>query len=258
MTALPRFVATALLVSMAVNVCAQTTEDLPVTLQPQPREDAWWQERHAAKLAEREARLAAGETINLVFVGDSITHSWEKAGAELWAERFAPYGALNLGYSGDRTEHVLWRIGQGGKENNEIRLLHPKLYVVMIGTNNTGHGVGTPEETAQGIEAIIDQLHAVSPASSILLLGVFPRGATAEDPMRLANDEINRRIGELGQRERVEFMDLSEVFLDENGDLPQSVMPDRLHPNVEGYRLWADAITPKVVQYMTGEADEAL
>lgn len=213
----------------------------------------WWPQRHAAKLAEKEAAIEAGKEIQLVWVGDSITHGWERRGKELWAERLAPLGALNLGYGGDRTEHVLWRLGLGtaGGENNEIAGLSPKLFVVMIGTNNTGHRQDPPEATTRGIELIVDRLLEVSPESKVLLLAIFPRGATADHPLRLLNDQINERIAKLGERDQVEYLDLAEVFLDDDGSLPKSVMPDRLHPNKHGYELWFDAIEPHLLRLMS-------
>lgn len=235
----------------------QSVDAVPVALQPQPRSDDWWQDRHAQKLAERDALLKK-QPIELVFIGDSITHGWEAAGAELWADRFAEHGALNLGFSGDRTEHVLWRLGLGdaGERNNEAADLDPTLYVVMIGTNNTGHGVSSADESAEGVQAIVDRLLEISPSSDVLLLAIFPRGATADDAKRQTNDQINQQISTLGQRDRVEFLDISDEFLDDEGNLPESVMPDQLHPSVEGYRLWADAIEPVIDGYLSAAGAE--
>lgn len=238
----------------ALRADAKDTASDPMTIATTPTEkpDEWWQSRHAEKLAEKAAAAEAGEQIQLVWVGDSITHGWEGHGKQLWAERFAPHGALNLGYGGDRTEHVLWRLGLGdaGEENNEIGGLSPKVFVVMIGTNNTGHRQDPPEATAAGIEKIVDRLLEVSPESKVLLLAVFPRGATADDPLRVINDGINETISKLGERDSVEYLDIADVFLDDNGDLPKSVMPDRLHPEAAGYMLWANAIESQLDRLM--------
>ena len=233
-------------------------EDPGSALAPEPRFDLkWWAQRHEQKLAAKAKALELGNEIELVFVGDSITHGWERAGKRLWAERFAPYGALNLGYSGDRTEHVLWRLGVDasapeGEEDahNEILGLAPKLFVVMIGTNNTGHRMDPAEETAAGITAIVDRLHTESPESHVLLLGVFPRSAAPTDPQRLRNVAINQQIASLGERGEVTFLDIADVFLDDKGQLPKSVMPDHLHPNKKGYVLWADAIREEVERHL--------
>lgn len=210
---------------------------------------AWWPHRHADKLTERDKIVSENRQLQLVFVGDSITHGWE--GKAMWAERYAPRGAFNIGFSGDRTEHVLWRLGvTSGSINNEIAGLNPKLFVVMIGTNNTGHRQDPPEATATGIEQIVDRLLELAPESKVLLLAVFPRGATADDPLRKINDGVNELIAKLGERDRVEFLDIGDVFLDDDGVLPKSVMPDLLHPNEAGYKLWADAIEPHVARLL--------
>lgn len=220
----------------------------PASLTPVDRPDPWWQARHREKLAEKKGN---GEAIQLVFVGDSITHGWErKAKAKaIWDEQFGPYGAFNLGYSGDRTEHVLWRLSD---EGGEIKGLDPKLYVVMIGTNNTGHRPDDPaHETIAGIEAIVDRLLENSPSSKVLLLAVFPRAATPQSPARTKNDEVNEGISKIDRGNRLEFLDLSPVFLNEKGMLPIDIMPDLLHPNIYGYQIWADAIEAPIKRLMS-------
>ena len=213
---------------------------------PAPRDDDWWVERHAAKLAEKDAM----EQVDLVFIGDSITHSWEKAGAEIWKEKYEPRNALNLGYSGDRTEHVLWRL-QG--EENEIAGLTPKLFVVMIGTNNTGHRQDPSHVTAEAIGMIVDRLLEVSPESKVLLLGVFPRGEKRDDKLRMINSGINMLLRPWHDGQQVHFLDISSEFLDKQGVLPKEIMPDMLHPNEEGYALWAEAMEPKIAQLLGEE-----
>ena len=91
----------------------------------------WWKARHEMKL-----KAAKGADVDLLFIGDSITHGWENKGRELWAKYYAPRNAFNIGYSGDRTQHVLWRL-----ENGEMKGMKPKVAVIMIGTNNTGHSM---------------------------------------------------------------------------------------------------------------------
>ncbi len=126
--------------------------------------------------------------------------------------------ALSLGFSGDRTEHVLWRLNNGNLKKQK----NAKLAVVMSGTNNTGHKKQDPAETAQGIEMIVLTIRARCSDAKILLLGVFPRGAQPEHPMRKINVEINKRIVNLADGKR----------------------PDLLHPKQKGYEVWAEAIEP--------------
>lgn len=202
---------------------------------------SWWMPRHEEKIAAREAM----ERVDLLMVGDSITHGWERAGKAV-ADRF--YGGrnvLNIGFGGDRTEHVLWRLQNGAVDD-----IAPKVAVVMIGTNNTGHRQERAEHTARGIRRIVDDLRFRLPETKILLLGVFPRGPDRDAPLRVLNGEINGLISGVADGERVWYLDLADIFLDEEGRLPKSIMPDLLHPNEEGYRLWAEAMEPTLVRLM--------
>tara|TARA_B100000029_G_scaffold408601_1_gene409912 strand:- start:41 stop:781 length:741 start_codon:yes stop_codon:yes gene_type:complete len=210
---------------------------------PEPRKAAWWTKRHDAKIAA----LKKQDRVDLLMIGDSITHSWESKGKKTWAEYYADRNAFNIGYSGDRTEHVIWRLQHG-----EIDGISPKLAVIMIGTNNTGHRQDPPKDTAAGIKAILAILKKKLPKTKILLLGVFPRGATRDDKLRKINVGINQIIKSFADGQRVHFLDLSSTFLDDKGNLPKSVMPDLLHPNEDGYGMWAKAQEP-MIKKLLGE-----
>lgn len=205
---------------------------------PAPRPAEWWQARHAL-MNQRGQEAANGEGIDLIFIGDSITHGWEGHGSALWQQNYAPRRALNLGISGDRTQHVLWRL-----ENGNLDGLSPKLAVIMIGTNNSNSDTG--EEIADGVFAILRRLRAEQPQMKILLLNIFPRGANAEDRLRKINDRANQLLQIAADDPMVDIMDLAPVFLQEDGTLPKEVMPDLLHPEGEGYRMWAEAIEERV------------
>jgi lysophospholipase L1-like esterase len=189
----------------------------------------------------------------LVFLGDSITHGWEKGGKEVWDKYWAPLNAANFGIGGDRTEHVLWRLDHGNFDG-----LKPKEIVIMIGTNNTGHQ-GRPQkelngavyqctaqQTADGVKAIITKLQAKCPDAKILLLAIFPRGATPDDKLRKQNEETNAIIKGFADNKKFYFMDINAKFLGADGTLSKEIMPDLLHPNAKGYEIWAEAIEPKV------------
>lgn len=196
--------------------------------------------RHETKLAE-EGR----EDARLLFIGNSITHGWEDTGKDVWVEYYAGYGGYNIGFSGDRTENVLWRFQHG-----EIDGINPELAILMIGTNNTGHRQDPAECTAKGIEMIIDELKQRLPDTEVLLLAIFPREASPNGELRQLNNEINHRIEKLADGERVHFLNINDTFLDEDGVLSEEIMPDLLHPNEYGYQLWAEAMKPKLEELL--------
>jgi N-acetylglucosamine-6-sulfatase len=199
-------------------------------------DEDWWRQRQQA--ANQQA--SAGD-VELAFVGDSITQGWEEAGKGIWDEHYAARKPLNLGFSGDRTEHVIWRLTHGN-----LAKIRPKVAVLMIGTNNTGHAMQDPREVAEGVERILEIIGNRSPNTKVLLLGIFPRGKTPFDLQRLNNVAINQRIRRYADGQRVHYLDIGPVFLEADGTLPEAVMPDLLHLSPEGYRRWAEAIEPKL------------
>ena len=203
----------------------------------------WWMPRHEAKLAQRKAM----ENVDLLMIGDSITHAWEDKGLETWNKYYANRNALNLGFSGDRTEHVIWRF-----QNGAIDDISPKLAVIMIGTNNTGHRKENPRHTALGIKRIIDEVKLRLPSTKILLLDIFPRGADKENEFRKINSEVNELIKNYADDDsEVFFLSIGDKFLQEDGTLSKSIMPDLLHPNSEGYQIWAEAMEPTIQKLLS-------
>ncbi len=178
----------------------------------------------------------------VLFIGDSITDYWRNKGVETWKANYAPLNAVNFGISGDRTQHLLWRL-----KNGEIGVLKPKVVVMMIGTNNIGFNSDkvTPRnalpEIAEGIEANVRYLREQLPDAKILLLAIFPRGEK-DSKARADVAEVNGLIAKLGDNQHVFFMDIGPKFLEPDGTLSKEIMPDLLHPNAQGYTIWADAI----------------
>ena len=210
-------------------------------IKPEPR-DPNWVKRH-----EGFVQIAKQGGVDVLFVGDSITDGWRRlergGGKATWDREFAPLKAANFGISGDRTQHVLWRL-----ENGELDGIRPKAVVLMIGTNNTGFerdGTtprNTPAETVAGVDAILRKLRTSQPQAKILLLAVFPRGEKPDHPQRLQVNEINRGIAKLADGKNIRFLDINARFLAADGTLPKEIMPDFLHPAEKGYEIWAAAI----------------
>lgn len=213
---------------------------VPAALTPSPRKEPDNAKRH---LSFNE--ISKKGEAKLVFLGDSITRRWETDGKEQWAKTWAPYQAANFGIGGDRTENILWRLQNGNYDG-----LKPKLTVLMIGTNNTGHRMDPAADTAAGIKAILEALRAKQPDMKILLLGVFPRGEKPTDPKRLRTNEINALLPPLADNNKIFFQDLGSVFLQPDGTLTKEIMPDFLHLSSKGYDLWTAAIAPKVKELM--------
>ena len=183
--------------------------------------------------------------IGLLFLGDSITDFFPFVAKATWA-KFAPYHPADFGVGGDRTDNVLWRI-----TNGEIDGLHPKVTVIMIGTNNIGQCPTEKSEwAAAGVKKIVDTVHEKMPDTKVLLLGVFPRGGKPDDPRRLKVAEINKIISTFGDGSKTCYLDITKAFLKPDGTLTKEVMHDYLHPTERGYEIWYEAMKPVLDEMM--------
>jgi len=206
---------------------------------PAPKLDWVQRVKKNNDLAHKEAGA-----IQIVFDGDSITDGWQSRGREVWARHYGKLGAFDFGISGDRTEHVLWRLGQGQADG-----LHPKLIALMIGTNNLGRD--SVAQIAEGVTAIVKEYRTRCPDAVILLQAIFPRGESATNPARAKIKEINAILARLQDGKKIVFIDFGDKFLQPDGTISREIMPDFLHPSAKGYEIWADAIQPIIDTYVS-------
>lgn len=199
-------------------------------------------------LVLQRAKEASGE-YDIEFIGDSITQGWEGGGKNVWAEFYGPRKVINFGVSGDRTEHVLWRFEQG-----QLDGIKAKVAVVMIGTNNSGKNKDgsdsyTDSDILEGVTAIVNQIRARQPDTKVLLLGIFPRAKTF-NAQRGRLLEINQALAKLDDGQHIFYLDFGSRFIEQDGSISKSIMPDALHPNEAGYKIWANAMEPKLKELL--------
>jgi lysophospholipase L1-like esterase len=208
----------------------------------------WWRERHEAVLK----RVRSGEPVRLVWLGDSITQNWEKHGPPEWQD-FAPvwqrfYGdraAINLGFVGDTTASVLWRL-----QNGEVAGISPKAVVLLIGANNLGRVHWGADDTVAGIDAVVAELRRRLPAAKILLIGILPsdRSEWATETTMAVNRMLASRYGHV---EGVTFIDVLPIFM-RDGRLDRDMFYDPkqtppappLHPTAQAQARIAETIEP--------------
>lgn len=248
-----------LLVCCSLGAIAQKTTTVAVNpaIVPQGRlKEDWWAKRHSALV---QAAREHPET-ELLMIGDSITNDFDKAEPPdenfqpIWQQFYAPRHALNLGFSGDTTANVLWRLDHG-----EVDGLHPKVAVVMIGTNNTGVGNQSADQAEAGIDAVVGTIEQKLPATRVLLLGILP-SAVSDDKTSRDRAIDNYLAACYSENPRVRYVDLSSLFY-KNGVLNRAIYydprlswhPGPLHPDTTGHRMMAEAIEP-VLSEMMGDA----
>lgn len=199
--------------------------------QARPVDNPIWKARHDVFKYQ-----AKNMPINVLFIGDSITQGWETVGYHLWQKYYAPLGSANFGISGDRWENVLWRLNHG-----ELKGIHARVAVLLIGTNNVSAG-DDPADTAAGIAQIVAVIREKLPSTRIILLGILPRDHYPGTEYRKKIALINKRISTLNDGYRIIYQDISSHFLDGEGKVPYDVMPDELHLSEKGYEIWARAM----------------
>lgn len=228
----------ALMTSVAISIgSVQAEEKQHDAIKPVPRQGGWMK-RHESF----NARVAKGN-VDLVFIGDSITHGWEGRGKGVWAKFYGKRNAVNLGIGGDRTQHVIWRL-----DNGNLKDISPKAAVIMIGTNNSGSN--TPEQIADGLAVIVKQIRTKSPNTKILLLAVFPRGPNKSDKRRQVNEKANAIFAKLADGKSVHYLDIGRNFVEKDGTLTKEIMPDLLHLSEKGYTIWAESIEEKLSELL--------
>ena len=182
------------------------------------------------KFSTAQVALFNNRDADILFLGDSITQGWRGKGEAVWQANFAGRNALDFGISGDQTQHVLWRM-----ENYPIQRLHPKVAVVLIGTNNTHN---TAAEIAAGVKAILTKTQTMYPGIKIILVSIMPN-SRANDLMMSTNTILRTFADE----STVYYLDLVPLMTPV-GDNWKGLSADHLHPDAAGYQLWADALLP--------------
>jgi lysophospholipase L1-like esterase len=177
---------------------------------------------------------------DMIFIGDSITRNWLGPGKAVWDANFAPRNALDFGIGGDQTQHVLWRMN-----NYPIGRLHPKIAVVLIGTNNLHN---TPEEIAAGVKAILDKTQTMFPGIKIILTSIMPN-RRANDLMRSANAILRTYADD----KSIFYLDVVPL-MPPVGDNWKGLSADHLHPDASGYQIWTDALLPLVNRFLPAPA----
>ncbi|HYV36995.1 MAG TPA: GDSL-type esterase/lipase family protein, partial [Gemmataceae bacterium] len=192
--------------------------------------------------------IAKKGDIDILLMGDSITDGWRNTGKAVYAKHFEPLKTANFGIGGDTTQGVLWRM-----DNGELDGYSPKLMMLMIGTNNIGRN--TPEEIAEGINAVVGRFRKKHDKAKVLLLAVFPRTVKGKG-LQPKVKEINDIIAKSHDGKSIFYLDIGEKFLDKTGTIPLDVMKDGLHPTAKGYEIWAEAVMPKVYELIGRKADQ--
>jgi lysophospholipase L1-like esterase len=221
---------------------------------PIPRTDKNSEIAHQQLLAK-----AKQGRIDIYFEGDSITRRWGATDypqlLENWNKNFFGWNAADFGWGADLIENILWRL-----ENGELDGVNPKVIVLLAGTNDIGNTPATDAGAAvanvtKGLEAIVRLMQSKAPDAAIILMGIFPRndGGNVIDEI----DKINLNLSKMADGRRVRYLNINDKLADHDGNLYDGMMnADNLHPAVNGYQVWADALKPLFTELLGPPAKE--
>jgi lysophospholipase L1-like esterase len=188
--------------------------------------------------------------IRLLFLGDSIIRRWEEV-PDLWNNYYGKYQPANFGIGADTTNNLIWRL-----ENGELDGINPDAAVLLIGTNNSETNTGL--EIYQAIKHIIDMIHKKTPTTTVILLGIFPRG---EGKIGLDSDKqiskemkaiwtANDYLSKLDNNKNIRYLYFGHKFLNDKNEINEALMPDRLHIIEPGYKIWAESMKPLIEEIL--------
>jgi lysophospholipase L1-like esterase len=192
----------------------------------------------------REANAKLGDPSSpdkrVVFLGDSITDSWDdpKYGGFFPGK---PY--VDRGISGQTTPQMLLRF------RADVIALRPKVVVILAGTNDLAGNTGPAT-----LEAIEDNLSSMTELAkvnhiNVVLASVLPvsdydtrdgkpivrTSGRPPDKIRALNDWMKQ----FAASKKLIYLDYYSAMIDDKGFLKEELSEDGLHPNVRGYAIMA-------------------
>lgn len=187
--------------------------------------DDWgWRSRYDA---DDRRLIDAGQRIDTVFLGDSITEGWPRLRPD-----FFPATRVGRGISGQTTPQMVLRMP------SDVLRLKPKRLHLLAGTNDVAGNTGPADDDS--IVANLAMMIAVAQDAGIaVLLGAIPPAATfgwrpeLRPAARIVG--LNRRLAALARARRCTWLDYHHALDDGQGGLRAAFSDDGVHPNAEGY-----------------------
>jgi lysophospholipase L1-like esterase len=197
--------------------------------------------------------------IDVCFAGDSITRRWRATDyphlLANWNENFFGWNAANFGWGADTIENILWRMQHG-----ELDGVHPKIIVLLAGTNNVGNTPASDAKMAditRGIEALLGTMREKAPKAAIIVMGILPRNDGADPTAVMPSiNRINENIAEFADGKTIRYLNINDKLADDDGKLFEGMTGDGLHLSLKGYQVWADALKPLLTELIGPAARE--
>ena len=179
--------------------------------------------------ADNERITESGEFPEVVFMGNSITENWLRFHPEFFREN----NFCGRGISGQTSAQMLVRF------TADVVSLHPKVVVIMAGTNDVAHNTfwAEPSKVVDNIVAMCNLARAngiVPVISSIPPCGSFSwRPEIKNAAQTIVN--INNSLKAYAEVNGIVYVDYHSALADEKNALPKKLSKDGCHPNPDTY-----------------------
>lgn len=190
--------------------------------------------------ANKKVAAPAKNEQRVVFMGDSITDSWDDP---VYGGFFPGKPYINRGISGQTTPQMLIRF------RPDVVALKPKVVVILAGTNDIAGNTGP-----MTLEMIEDNLRSMADLAKangirVVLASVLPvsdyelrDGKPLTQTVRRSPEKIlalNKWIQAFAKQHGHVYLDYFSATVDDKGLLKNELSDDGLHPNAEGYKVMA-------------------
>lgn len=192
--------------------------------------------------ADNERIIASEEFPEVVFMGNSITENW----AYFHPEFFSSHNYLGRGIGGQTSAHMLVRF------QSDVIALHPKVVVIMAGTNDVAHNDFwvEPEQVVNNVismcslaraNGIVPIISSITPCTSFVW-----RPEIKDAAQTIVN--INKDLKAYAEANGIVYVDYHTAMADENMGLPKTLSDDGCHPNSDTYFLMEEMVVNAINQ----------
>jgi lysophospholipase L1-like esterase len=126
-----------------------------------------------------------------------------------------------------------------------------------VGSRVPAEGIDSAAaNVTRGIEAVLRVMRNKAPGAVIVLMGIFPRN----DNMAVMPviDGINASLAKMADGKKIRFLNINDKLADPDGKVREGMLNerDKLHPVLNGYQVWADALKPILTELLGPPASE--
>lgn len=170
--------------------------------------------------------------VDVVFFGNSITRG------SCFDRYFPNVSICNLGYSGDNTDGMLFRVKQ-------IKTVNPEKVFVMAGINDLHvQTIWTEQVFSDKYATMVDSIKQAVPTARIFLQSILPVNPFMKAGKTFNWDKIvkcNEIVRKIADQKGCVYVDLYRLYA-VDGIMPKELTRDGVHLYPEAYDRWAEEI----------------